>query len=464
MESGKILKNTIILTLSGVIAKTVDFSFRAWYSGILGKEAMGIFSLCMSAFGILLSFSSAGLGAAVSRLVSLRLSHGEESGVRKIMRCAIGTVLVLGTLSIVIVLINADAIAKKYLNNSRCAAPLCRYLPSIIFMGISYCTKGYFYARRSVLIPASSEFIEQITKVSTISLLLNRSKDFGKTAQCCAVFSGLSIGEGASCLYLLLWYFSEIRKTSALKTAAARTHESILSSLLSLSVPISLSSVSTSFLRAAEDVLTIRGFCLFGMSAASAMGRFGLIHGMVMPLLIFPLTLISSFMALLVPEISRAKENGNLCSVVKKTYSVSYFCGIVIFAVFFVFSNEISQKVYATSECAPYIKVMCVLCPIMILDSIGTGILSGLGLQIKLLFYSLLDGALRIGIVYFALPRFGTFAFIATIFISNLLTFSLTFSAVNRKCGKTLFRDVIFRPLGIFKKSRGKISLWRFRL
>lgn len=459
MENGKILKNTVILTFSGIIAKTIDFSFRAGYSAILGKEAMGIFSLCMSAFGIILNFSSAGLGASVSRLVSLRLTHGEESGTKKIMRCAIGTVLILGMLSIVIVFINSDFIASAYLNDTRCAAPLRCYLPSIIFMGISYCTKGYFYARRSVIIPASSEFIEQITKVSVISLFLKQSRELGKIAQCCAVFSGLSVGEGASCLYLLLWYFYKSRNIPAPKR-----NEKVILSLLSLSLPISLSAVSTSLLRAAEDVLTIRGFCLFGMSAAGAMGRFGLIHGMVMPLLIFPLTLISSFMALLVPEISRAKESGNLCGIVKKTYSVSYFCGIVIFAVFFIFSSEISQKVYGTSEGALYIKTMSALCPIMILDSIGTGILSGLGLQIKLLFYSLFDGILRIVIIYFALPHFGTCAFVATIFISNLLTFSLTFSAVNRKCEKTLFRDVILRPFGIFSKRPGKISLWRFRL
>ena len=60
-----------LLTTTGVIAKTVDFTFRAYYSKHLGAEGMGIYSLIMSIFGIVLSLSSAGMGVAVSRLVSV---------------------------------------------------------------------------------------------------------------------------------------------------------------------------------------------------------------------------------------------------------------------------------------------------------------------------------------------------------------------------------------------------------
>ena len=65
----RVAYNMTLLTMSGVVAKTIDFSFRAYYSRHLGAEGMGIYSLIMSVFGMVLSLSSAGMGVAVSNAI-----------------------------------------------------------------------------------------------------------------------------------------------------------------------------------------------------------------------------------------------------------------------------------------------------------------------------------------------------------------------------------------------------------
>ncbi len=418
----------IMLTLSGVIAKTIDFSFRSYYASRLGQEGMGIFSLVMSAYGIILSLSSAGMGAAVSRLVAI--NRDKEKGTEeKILKTAVTMVLSYGLICTLLVFIFADKIALSYLHDTRCTVGLLCITPASIFMGVSYCIKGYFYGKGKVFIPASSEFVEQGIKLLAISFFLSKGLLMGAEYGSAGVLFGLTVGEGASCVYLCIWAYIKRGKTIC--------EESKILPILRLSLPMTVSAVGGSFLRMTEDIWIVRGFRKFGMDIDSALGTYGLIHGMAMPLLVFPLTLISSFTAFLIPEIGRAEKNGNLCEMVKKVFKVALICGGMVFCIFFLFAEEISTMVYGSSSASVYIKPLSVLCPVMIIDSLSTSLLSGLGEQMKLLKYNILDSALRLSMVYFALPHFGNGAILTMIFLSNILTCTLTMRRVLKRAKLT---------------------------
>ena len=95
MSNQNVFKNTLLLTLSGILAKTIDFSFRAYYSKLLGSVGMGLFSLVFSVHGIMLTVATAGLSVAISKTVSEQLAARRFGAVRKTMRTAIIAVSVL---------------------------------------------------------------------------------------------------------------------------------------------------------------------------------------------------------------------------------------------------------------------------------------------------------------------------------------------------------------------------------
>ncbi len=424
MVKQRMVSNMFILTTSGIIAKTLDFSFRAYYSSKLGDAGMGIFSLVMSVFGIILNISSAGIGAAVSRLIAIQIRQNNFGVIKKIMKTAIKMVSFVGVGACLIVIFWADEIAISFLKDIRCAKGIIYITPSAIFMGISYCVKGYFYAKREVIIPASSEFLEQAVKISLISFLLNKWLPYGIEQGVSAVFLGLTIGEMCSCLYLCFWCKKDFKEKAS--------KESRFMALFSQTFPMTISAVGCSYFRMQEDIWIVRGFKKFGMDSEKAIGTYGLIHGMAMPLLVFPLTLLSSFMALLVPEISRAQAGGRLKQTVCSVYKTVWIAGCAIFCIFFVFAEEISNAVYGSEAAAEYIKPLCILCPVMILDSVSTGMLGGLGEQLKLFKYSIADSLLRLSLVYFLLPVGGNKIIILMIFLSNILTCFLTVGRINK--------------------------------
>ena len=438
-----------LLTTTGIIAKTVDFTFRASYSKHLGAEGMGIYSLIMSIFGIVLSLSSAGMGVAVSRLVSVMEEQGNQNGAVSVVKTAVFMVFCVGAVCICIVFFFAEWISAIILKDIRCVPGLICIAPASVFMGISYCIKGYFYGVRKVIIPAGSEFVEQAVKIISITIFLKQGLSFGVEYGCAGVLLGLTIGEMSSCLYLVIWYI--------VKTKGKKAEEIPVKSILNMTIPMTLSAVGNSFFRMVEDVWTIEGLEMSGEE--NAMETYGLIRGMTMPLLVFPLNLISSFMALLVPEVSRAEENGRLKSIVKRVGKMGLMFGLMVFVVFYVFAEKISLAVYGTNAAAEYIKPLSLLCPIIIMDSLSGGMLGGLGEQSTLLRYSVADTALRLFLVYFILPLKGTLVIIVMTFLSNFLTCGLNVQKIRKKAGeyillKDILKFVIYTVVAVFILSR----------
>ena len=167
------LKNAALLALSGFCAKGFDFLFRAYYSRFLGQEGMGILSLGFSIHGVMITVATAGFGVAVSKVVSENIVKKDFGAIGQSMNFALRSVFVLSSVVMIFIFCFAEWIAEYILKEPRVSSGLFCLAPSILFMGISYCLKGYFYAKRKVAAPALSEFLEQAVKGILICIFLS---------------------------------------------------------------------------------------------------------------------------------------------------------------------------------------------------------------------------------------------------------------------------------------------------
>lgn len=429
MAKQNLLRSTALLTLSGIIAKSVDFIFRTYYSAKLGAEALGILSLCFSLHSIMLNLATGGLGTAVSSIVSGKYAKGEFADIKRTMQIAFRMVVILSFAVILLVRFFAKDIATYILKEPRCALSLIRLSPSILFMGVSYCIKGYFYASRRVFPPASSEFLEQAVKITSITLVLAKYLPQGAEYGSAAVFTGISIGEFSSCLYLSIFYALNQRKIKYSNAPSGK----LKASLLKISIPIMASSLAGSFLRMQEEVLVISSLKKYGLSHSHALSLFGSVHGMVMPIIVFPLTLFSSCFTLLVPEISRAFAMNNplrLKTLVSKIYRFCSLLGFLVWACYYIFATPLTETIYGNAQIGRYLKALSFIAPLMFMDSSSCGILNGMSKQGRLLCFSLGDSLLRLVLIFLLVPRFGINFLIFTIILSNLFTFVLTSASV----------------------------------
>ncbi len=430
MSRQNILRSTLLLTLSGIIAKTIDFMSRAYYSQMLGSEGMGLFSLTFSIHSIMLTFATGGLGVAVSKIVSEQYAVRNYGGIKKTMQIALTSVTILSALVLLVTFSFPKELSIFFLKEERCEKSILFLSPSIFFMGISYCIKGYFYASRRIFPPASSEFLEQMVKITSIRILLAKWLPHGIEHGCEAVFLGISIGELSSCAYLSLFYFFAQKRMPKLIG-----RQKILRRILKIACPSMLTSLLSSFLRMKESVWIVEGLQKSGLSHTTALSEYGIIYGMVMPLIVFPLTLLSSCFTLIVPEISRAEKCENSCrlkTLVSRMYRFAAFLGFLILSVYFTFSESLLDIVYKKPVFSPILKTLSLLCPIMFMDSLSSCLLNGLGKQGSLLGLSLSDSLLRLSLIYVLTPILGKDALFIMIALSNIFTFSLSSGKVRK--------------------------------
>ena len=168
---------------------------------------------------------------------------------------------------------------------------------------------------------------------------------------------------------------------------------------------------------------------------AVAVSSLGIIYGMVMPMLVFPLTLAGSVTTLLVPEIARRNtltDKSRLIGLVKRVYRAGAMAGIAVLVVFEIFAKPLTGFLYHDVSIAEWVRVLAWLCPVMFADSLSCAMLNGLGKQFSLLFYSISDSLIRLVLIFAFIPKIGMPALAGVIVISNLYTCALSVGGVVR--------------------------------
>ncbi|NLB36034.1 MAG: hypothetical protein GX824_01835, partial [Clostridiales bacterium] len=160
-----------------------------------------------------------------------------------------------------------------------------------------------------------------------------------------------------------------------------------------------------------------------------ALSVYGIIHGMVFPILLYPSAILVSLSGLLVPEIAECNalnQTKHIEYIIKRVLHITVIYAICVSTVLYSFSQSLSIVIYHKQECAQYIELLSVLVPVMYLDMSVDGILKGLNQQFYSMRYNIFDSALCVVLVYFLLPRFAVKGYIFVLFASEIINFFLS--------------------------------------
>lgn len=422
IKKENVVLGTLILSASSIFVRMIGFVFRIYLSNTMGAEGMGLYSLIMSLYSLCSTVATSGISTAVSKLVAEELAKGNRANGKRVLRRALTLSLGISATVAVVVFLFSDLIAGSILKDMRTALSLKLLAPGMPFLSVSSCIRGYFIAERRMGNPASGQVLEQFCKMAFIVVFMRFALPMGIEYGCALVVLGMTLGEAACLLYTLGGYALERRREAREGSVTIR---GATRSILQIAVPISVSSYVRSALRLLEDVLIVGGFKTFSGKDDVATGTYGILKGMAMPLLVFPLSLLSAFVATLTPEISRLGAQQNPRKLEKAIAMVlRYTCiiGIFIVGVFITYSYELGVVVYRDPAVGDMLKRMAFLVPFMCVEMVVVGILQGLGEQVSSLRYNVGDCLLRIALVYFLIPRWGVSGFMVMVAFSNLFT------------------------------------------
>lgn len=408
---------------------------------------MGLISLCSGVYGFAITFACSGINLAVTRLVSADI---EKSGGRTfpIMRSAVFYCLIFSLTASVLLFALAEPIGTYLLGDQRVIPSIKLFSFSLCPISISSALNGYFCASRRVYKNVISQFLEQGVRISLVSYLVLIFSPRGLDWACVAVIGGGVISEFVSVgVSFILYLFDKREHTDETQNYTANEFKSIST----IAIPVAISAYVRSALTTAEHLAIPWGLRRCGLDYGSSIASYGILHGMVIPLILFPSAVLNAFSSLLIPELSGANEIGNgrrIRYIVSRVFALSLLFSVGISGVFVSFSYEIGYYLYGSYDAGEYIRLLSPLIPLMYLDGAVDAMLKGLGEQLYCMRVNITDSVVSVLLIILVLPRFGITGYVAIIFITELLNTSLSIiKLIDITSIKTPITKWIFKPL-----------------
>ena len=436
--------------------------FNICISNQIGSEAVGVFSLVMAVYLFFITVATSGLNIAVTVIVSEKFALNKNKQAIKAIRTCIFFSLLLGIAAGGLILLFSNFITSKCLHNMISSRPLFYIAIGLPFIAMSSCISSYFTTIRKAYKNAISQVFEFTIKMFATIILLKINISNGVEAICISLILADVISEICSFTLIFILYIIDIKlkKLEDIRSFGQRIN------ILKIAFPVAVTSYIRSGLSTLKQLIIPTQLEKSGISCSRALSQYGMINGMVLPVITFPTVFTDSYSMLLIPEFSTyvAQKNYKAINyIANKIFKITCAFTMCICSIFFIFSNDLGLAIYNNIEIGYYFKIFTPFIFFMYMDHIIDCILKGLNKQFGVMCCNILDLSITTCFIYFLLPVLGIKGYVLSIFFSEVLNFSISlFQLFMYSRIKPNLIDWIVVPLFCSLVGFFVVNIWRF--
>ncbi|MDR1209501.1 MAG: polysaccharide biosynthesis protein [Clostridiales bacterium] len=390
------IKQASLLAGAGILVRIIGFLYRLPLTNMIGNEGMGIYAIGYNVYNFFLILSSAGLPAAISKLVAERFSLGHYREGRQVFRVALILAWCGGLACCVALGFGADFFAET-LGSPRSSLTIITLAPTTLIVAIAAVFRGYFQGQQNTAPSAISQVLEQIVNaVGSVALAWQLMLITGATPGADVIAAGaaggtLGTGVGAAFgLAVLIWIYilfrPRERELLAADTTGTRPFNSagIALRIVRTAAPIIIGTAIFSIANLIDTFMTTNRLVDgAGMSEAEATALFGILNGKYVTLTTLPITISTSFASAAIPGVSASVAQGrtkeahrriNTAIRMAMLLSVPAAVGLGVLA-----EPILSLLFPKYPEGADLLRIGSVSVVFLALTQISTGVLQGVG-------------------------------------------------------------------------------------
>ncbi len=323
-----IVKQGAILAMAGIFARFIGFLYRVPLTAILGDRGNAIYSSGYYIYTLFLIISSAGLPAAISKMVSERLAENKYREAHSIFRISLLFAFVTGFLSMLILYFFAIPLENfGGVSGSRYA--IMTLAPTVFIVSIMSVYRGYFQGMKSTMPTAISQVSEQIINAifsivmcyALFNAAFTTALVGGNVAGAAA---GGTIGTGVGALFGLITlmyiyskYKPEIFRNARRDKSSVADSSVLLKELMFTAVPIILGSAVFSLTNIIDMKMIMNRLMSSGaFTTDQAEVLYGQLAGKYLVITSLPISISTSLATASIPEIAeeitlRNRDNAN---------------------------------------------------------------------------------------------------------------------------------------------------------
>lgn len=442
MLKKRLVFNTALLTGSSLIMSLISMAFQVWLAGRIGSAGIGLYQLVLSVSFLCTTFAISGIRFAATRLVAEEIGSDCIDGIGAAMRSCFAYSLFFGLSACVIMRSLAQPVGFLWIGDARTVLSLRIMSFSMPFVSLTSVMSGYFTACGRVWKSAAVHMAEQLITIALVALFLSHSPGGDIEKNCAAVMLGSVLGDVLAFLIMLTFYLTDKHRYD---NGCESVSDKLGSRMLKLALPLAASAYARSSLSTLEHLLVPRGLKSAGFSANRALSGYGIIQGMVMPIISFPACLLMALAELMIPELTAAQMKNDTVGISRTVSSLlkksAIYSGLVA-AFMFIFADKLGLAIYHSREAGRFIRLLAPLIPIMYTDTVTDGCLKGLGQQLWSMGINIIDALCGVLLVWLMLPRYALTAYIVIIYFNECLNFALSIFRLSKVTNIKAYRQV----------------------
>ncbi len=302
----------LILTLANILVKSVGLISKIVLNTIVGSAGAGYYSSAYEIYAFLYIIATSGLPVALSIMVSKCRAQGRLREARKIYNVATIMFLIIGGLFATLMIVFSKNIA-SFISAPETAICIVAVAPTILFISLSSCLRGYFQGYQLMKPTGISQFLEALGKVGVGVACAVWARNQGYEDHVVAAFTILGVTAGVFFGMVFLYIRKAFFKDKSYYDEAVlevepkcKDTKSIFKELLQIAIPITLSSCVLSLTIIIDTLMVQTRLLDFGMSEDLVRIYYGDYTTLVISLINLPTILIYPITNALVPLISGA--------------------------------------------------------------------------------------------------------------------------------------------------------------
>ncbi|KXG77218.1 stage V sporulation protein B [Thermotalea metallivorans] len=453
MKKNSFLYGTVLLIFVNFIVRFLGFAYKIILSRWIGPEAIGLFHLVFPVLMIFITFTTAGIPVAVSKLTAHYISLHNKRGCNKVLGLSLWMGLLISTFLSLILFYYAKYIS-IIIENRDTYILLLALVPAIPLISISSILRGYYYGLKDVGPPGVAQILEQIFRIAFVmGILFVLKPQDPKYAATIAVI-GISFGEFVGLLWLLLQFkyleAFQLRKTYRL---VKEDSISILGKIVYISVPITLSRLIGVVMQSLNAVLIPQRLQLAGYPPQEALSIFGKLAGMALPLLFLPFVVTSALVVNIIPNVSEEMTHKNWREIRMQSglaLRMTLLVALPITALFIFFADPICKLIYNQPGVGRYLSLLAYATVFLSLHHTISGILHGMGKQVLTTVNYFIGMGIQLVCTYYlvANPKLGVNGFIIGFISATFILFLLNYMGLRRAMKISLnFTNTLLKPV-----------------
>lgn len=339
----------LTMTVAGVIAKAIGALYRIPLTNLLGAEGIGRYQLVFPLYALLISLTSGGLPAAMSRWVANRYAVGSGNAIKDALKSGLVYGAAVGLLGGALLAALAYPLGAAQ-GNASLAQGYLLLAPAVAIVAVGGALKGWLLGMGLAWLSGWSQVLEQIVKALSGWLLAAYLMRYGVQYGVLGALGGVALAELAGLAFCIAACAINRRKNplALSNVPPIRAKEGALG-IAGLVLPMALSGIVFPLSAFADSLIVIPLLGRSGVDAAAATGQYGILTGGVNTLINLPAAAVLALGVCVIPAVGGLLAGGDVSGVRDKTAGcliLGFGIGAPAAVAFFVLAKPLMATLY----------------------------------------------------------------------------------------------------------------------